>query len=244
MALTANRNEFEGILLIDKPSGCTSHDVVDRVRRKLKIKQVGHAGTLDPLATGLLIILVGKATKISQYLMSLAKEYDATMLLGQTTDSQDSDGQILETKEVGNLSKENINAVMSTFAGDQYQLPPMFSAKKVKGVPLYKLARKGQEIERQPRFIHISKIEVTECNLPEVRFCVACSKGTYVRTIAHDAGQKLSCGAHLIKLRRTHTGQFNVETALTMEDFEAMPIADIREHLIPIYKAVPTMAAV
>lgn len=244
MSLTTNRTELDGVLLIDKPSGCTSHDVVDRVRRKLKMKRIGHAGTLDPLATGLLIILIGKATKVSQYLMSLGKEYDATMLLGKTTDSQDSDGQITGVHEVGNFSKEAIEAVMHTFDGDQYQLPPMFSAKKVNGVPLYKLARKGQEIEREPRFIHISKIELTEYRLPEIRFCVVCSKGTYVRTIAHDIGQKLGCGAHLIQLRRTHTDRFSIENAVTLEDFEAMSIPDIRERLIPVYKAVPTMAAV
>lgn len=238
-----NKSELEGVLLIDKPSGCTSHDVVDRVRRKLKMKRVGHAGTLDPLATGLLIILIGKATKVSQYLMSLGKEYDATMLLGQTTDSQDSDGQIMVTREVKDFSKEDIESILNQFVGDQYQLPPMFSAKKINGVPLYKLARKGQEVEREPRFIHISKIKLTEYDLPKIRFCVVCSKGTYVRTIAHDIGEKLGCGAHLIQLRRTHTDHFSIENAVTLEDFEAMSIPDIRDRLIPTYKAVPKLAA-
>lgn len=242
MSLTTYNITLDGILLIDKPIGCTSHDIVDRVRRKLKMKRIGHAGTLDPLATGLLIILVGKATKASQYLISLNKEYDATLLLGQTTDSQDADGQITTTQEVPDLSKEQIETVLNTFQGDQFQLPPMFSAKKVNGVPLYKLARKGQEIERKPRFIHISEIKLTNFHTPQISFSVACSKGTYVRTLAHDIGQKLSCGAHLIQLRRTSTDKFKVQDALTLETFETMSIPDIRNALIPVYNAVPALA--
>lgn len=242
MSLTTNKILLEGILLIDKPQGCTSHDVVDRVRRKLKMKRIGHAGTLDPLATGLLIILVGKATKASQYLISLGKKYAATMLLGQATDSQDAEGQVVATHEVPNFSQEQIDAIMQTFDGDQYQLPPMFSAKKVGGVPLYKLARRGEEVERKARFIHISKIEITDFHIPKVAFKLECSKGTYVRTIAHDIGQKLGCGAHLIQLRRTATDKFKIEDALPLAEFEAMDISNIRNCLIPVYKAVPTLA--
>ncbi len=241
MSLTTTKSLLDGILLIDKPAGCTSHDVVDRVRRKLKMKRIGHAGTLDPLATGLLIILVGKSTKASQYLISLDKEYEATMLLGQTTDSQDADGQIITTQEVPNFSREQIESALNTFLGDQFQLPPMFSAKKINGVPLYKLARKGEEVERQPRFIHISEIELTDFSLPKISFSTTCSKGTYVRTIAHDIGQKLSCGAHLIQLRRTATDKFKVENALSLETLEEMPIADIRKYLIPTHKAIPSL---
>lgn len=241
MSLTTNTILLDGILLLDKPAGCTSHDIVDRVRKKLKMKRIGHAGTLDPLATGLLIILVGKSTKASQYLISLDKEYEATLLLGQTTDSQDADGQITSTQEVPNFTLEQIQTVLNTFSGDQYQLPPMFSAKKVKGVRLYELARKGEEIERQPRFIHISKIELTDFTLPKLSFSTICSKGTYVRTIAHDIGQKLACGAHLVQLRRTATDKFKVENALSLEAFEEMPISEIRKLLIPAHKAVSSL---
>lgn len=242
MSLTINNTlALDGILLIDKPIRYTSHDIVDCVRRKLKMKRIGHAGTLDPLATGLLIILVGRATKASQYLISLNKKYEATLLLGQTTDSQDADGQIIATQEVPNLSKEQIEAVLNSFQGDQFQLPPMFSAKKINGVPLYKLARKNQEIERKPQFIHISDIKLTNFHLPQISFSVACSKGTYVRTIAHDIGQKLGCGAHLIQLRRTSTDKFKIENALTLETFEAMSIPEIRNALIPVYNAVPSL---
>lgn len=243
MLLNTHKIEIDGILLMDKPAGYTSHDIVQRVRKKLKIKRVGHAGTLDPLATGLLIILIGKATKASQYLISLGKAYHATMLLGQTTDSQDADGQLLLSRPVPNFSIQEIENTLQTFAGDQYQIPPMFSAKKIDGTPLYKLARKGQEVERQPHFIHISKIELLNLKLPQIEFFVKCSKGTYVRTLAHDIGEKLGCGAHLIQLRRTHTDSFNIENALTLEAFEAMDIPNIRNALIPIYKAVPKLAA-
>lgn len=233
-------HNFEGILLIDKPSGCTSHDVVDRVRRKLGIRQVGHAGTLDPLATGLLIILVGKATKVSQYLMSLDKVYEGTLLLGQTTDSQDSQGTLLETKPVPLIEEAELKDLMQSFLGDQYQTPPMFSAKKVGGVPLYKIARKGQQIEREARFIHISRFKLIEFSNPLLSFNLACSKGTYVRTIAHDLGQKIGCGAHLTALRRTFTHRFDVENALPLAHFEAMQNSQILKELIPTYQAVPS----
>lgn len=241
MSLTINKLHLDGILLLDKPMGCTSHDVVDRVRKKLKMKRIGHAGTLDPLATGLLIILVGKATKASQYLISLDKEYEATMLLGQTTDSQDADGQIMTSQAVPNFSQDQIEVVLNSFLGDQYQLPPMFSAKKVNGVPLYKLARKGEEIERQPRFIRISKIHLNNFSSPQISFSTTCSKGTYIRTLTHDIGQKLSCGAYLIQLRRTATDKFKIDNALSLESFEQMNISDIRNTLIPIHKAVPSL---
>ena len=179
----------EGILLVDKPSGITSHDVVDRVRRLFRMKRVGHAGTLDPMATGLMLILVGKATKVSQYLMSMDKEYTGTLKLGEETDSQDADGEVLVRKEVPELSEDDIKAALKGFLGDQYQTPPMFSAKKVNGQPLYKLARKGKTVQSEPRVIHVSRYEMTGFNSPEVSFLVACSKGAYVRTLGHDLGQ-------------------------------------------------------
>lgn len=230
----------EGVLLVDKPTGCTSHDVVARLRRYLGMKRIGHAGTLDPLATGLLIILVGRATKVSQYLMSLGKEYEGEIKLGETTDSHDADGEVMEVREVPALTEEAVLNEMKSFVGDQYQIPPMFSAKKVGGVPLYKLARKGKEIEREPRFIHVSRFDLTSMNLPLVRFVVACSKGTYVRTLAHDLGQRLGCGAHLTSLRRTRIDRFDVANALTLDQIEGMARAEFRRHLIPVYQAVPS----
>lgn len=234
-----NQNNYNGILLIDKPSGITSHDVVDRVRRKLKIKTVGHAGTLDPMATGLLIILVGKATKSSQYLMGLRKEYEATLLLGIETDSQDADGEETARYPVPEISSEEIIQLFKTFEGDQYQLPPMYSAKKINGVPLYKLARKGKEVEREPRLINISKIQLIANELPKIKFLVGCSKGTYIRTIAHDIGRKLQCGAHLIQLRRTAIAEFHIDKSVSLEAFQAMDLADINKIVIPTYQALP-----
>jgi tRNA pseudouridine55 synthase len=232
----------EGILLVDKPSGITSHDVVDRVRRIFHMKKVGHAGTLDPMATGLMLILVGKATKVSQYLMSMDKEYTGTMRLGQVTDSQDADGTVIEERPVPDLSEADALEQMKTFLGDQYQTPPMFSAKKVNGQPLYKLARKGKTIAREPRVIHISRFELTSFALPELSFLVGCSKGAYVRTIAHDLGEKFGCGAHLNVLRRTGIGDFSIKKADTLEVLrEASPTA-LRKKLIPILQAVPTHA--
>lgn len=231
--------DLEGILLIDKPSDHTSHDVVARVRRKLGMKRIGHAGTLDPMATGLLIILVGKATSASQFLISLDKEYEGTIKLGVVTNSQDAEGEILETRPVPPLTEDEVKAAIQTFLGDQYQTPPMFSAIKIDGVPLYKSARKGEEVEREPRFIRVMSWDLLRCAPPELDFRLRCSKGTYVRTLAHDLGAKLGCGAHLSALRRTATHAFRLEQALTIDQFEAMPRADIAAKLIPVREAVP-----
>lgn len=234
------QSELEGVLLIDKPQGITSHDVVDRVRRRLRMKRVGHAGTLDPMATGLLIVLVGKATKISQFLMSLDKVYEGTIMFGMETDSHDADGEVIVTKPVPELTEEQMREFFAGFVGDQYQLPPMYSAKKIDGVPLYKLARKGKTVEREQRFIHVSSFELLRFEMPEVDFRVACSKGTYVRTIAHDLGQKIGCGAHLNALRRTAIERFEIEDSFTLEELEEMTFADVQRALIPTYQAVPS----
>ena len=232
----------EGILLVDKPQGITSHDVVAKMRRIFHIKKVGHAGTLDPMATGLLLILIGKATKASQYLMSMDKEYTGTIRLGQITDSQDADGEMIEERNVPELSREDILAEMKTFMGDQYQTPPMFSAKKINGQKLYKLARQGKTVEREPRVIHISSFELTDFVLPELSFLVGTSKGAYVRTIAHDLGERFGCGGHLNELRRTAVGQFRVEKSSTIESLETMSPSSLRKKLIPIIQTVPSHA--
>lgn len=237
-----NQDAPEGILLVDKPKGITSHDVVSKMRRVYHMKKVGHAGTLDPMATGLLLILIGKATKVSQYLMSLGKEYTGTVRLGQITDSQDAEGEILEEHPVPELTEEGVKAEMKTFLGDQYQTPPMFSAKKINGQKLYKLARQGKTVEREPRVIHIGRFDMTNFALPEVSFLVTTSKGAYVRTIAHDLGEKLSCGGHLNVLRRTAVGDFRVEESATIEELEAMSPSALRKQLIPVLQAVPSHA--
>jgi tRNA pseudouridine55 synthase len=234
--------ELEGVLLVDKPTDHTSHDVVARLRRKLNMRKIGHAGTLDPMATGLLIMLIGKATRISQYLISLDKEYEGTIQLGQTTDSQDADGEILETRPVPPLTEAEARAMMQSFLGDQYQMPPMYSAIKIGGVPLYKSARKGEEIVREPRFIRVMSFDLTRFAPPQLDFRLRSSKGTYVRTIAHDLGQKLGCGAHLSALRRTATDRFNISQALTLDAIEALTIPEIEKRLIPVHAAAPSVA--
>ena len=234
--------ELEGILLVDKPGDHTSHDVVARLRGKLKMKRIGHAGTLDPMATGLLIILVGKATRVSQYLISLDKEYEGTVELGKVTDTQDADGEMMETRPVPPLTEAELRTAMESFLGDQYQTPPMYSAIKIDGVPLYKSARKGEEIEREPRFIRVMSWELTRFGLPQFDFRLRCMKGTYVRTLAHDLGQKLGCGAHLAALRRTATEKFHVSQALTMEQIEALTLPEIEKRLIAPRDAVPSVA--
>lgn len=236
-------SEYEGILLIDKDAGCTSHDVVNKVRRILKIRSVGHAGTLDPLATGLLVILVGRATKVSQYLMSLDKVYDGEMKLGVETNSQDSEGEVVSELPVPeSVNEAYMREQMASFLGDQYQTPPMFSAKKLNGIPLYKLARQGQEVQREPRFINISKFELLEWNKPAAKFRLACSKGTYVRTVCHDLGKKIGCGAHMTQLRRISSDKFNVENAITVEKLSKLSPSAIKKILIPVASAVPSFA--
>ncbi|HWA24065.1 MAG TPA: tRNA pseudouridine(55) synthase TruB [Lacunisphaera sp.] len=234
--------EMEGVLLVDKPKGLTSHDVVYRLRRKLGMKKIGHAGTLDPMATGLLIMLIGKATRISQYLISTDKVYEGEATLGVITDSQDAEGEMMETRPVPPLSEAQVKDAMKGFLGDQYQTPPMHSAIKVDGVKLYHLARKGEEVEREPRFIRIVSFNLTSFASPKLTFTLHCTKGTYVRTVAHDLGQKLGCGAHLSALRRTASGKFNLSEGLTLEAIEELSLSDIEKRLIPVYEAAPSVA--
>lgn len=234
--------EMEGILLVDKPADHTSHDVVARLRGKLRMKRVGHAGTLDPMATGLLIMLVGKATRVSQYLSSLDKEYEGTIELGKVTDTQDAEGEVLETIPVPAFTEAEIRAAVTSFLGDQYQTPPMYSAVKVDGVPLYKSARKGEEVEREPRFIRVMSWDITRFALPHLDFRLRCTKGTYVRTLAHDLGRKLGCGAHLAALRRTASDKFHVSQALTLDQINALSLPEIEKRLIAPRDAVPGFA--
>jgi len=214
---------IDGVLCIDKAPDMTSHDVVAITRRSLDTKKVGHCGTLDPMATGLLIITIGRGTKIQDLLMSEDKEYIGTLKLGQTTDSQDAQGQITSEKPVPAFSREQIEAAFSKFHGDFYQTPPMVSAIKKDGVPLYKLARQGKEVVREPRFVHVYAHEILAIRPDEIDFRVVCSKGFYVRTYTFDIGEELGCGAHLKALRRTKSGRFSVEGALTVADLKTLP---------------------
>ena len=186
---------LDGALLIDKPAGPTSHDIVDAIRANFRIKKVGHCGTLDPNATGLLLIVLGRATKLSEKLMSDDKVYEGRMKFGETTDSFDADGKITATQPVPPTTVEALNQLAEAFVGDILQTPPMVSAVKIKGVPLYKLARKGIEVERKPRLVHIYSYRFTDYAEPFGQFRVACTKGTYVRSLAQELGQKLGCGA-------------------------------------------------
>jgi tRNA pseudouridine55 synthase len=209
---------LDGLLLVDKEAEMTSHDVVATVRLRLGVQKVGHCGTLDPFATGLLLIVIGRGTKIQDLLMSEDKEYVGTLTLGVTTDSQDRDGDVVETRPVQEVDQGKIELAFKKFHGDFYQMPPMVSAIKRDGVPLYKLARQGKVVEREPRFVHVYAHEIKEVRLPEVDFRVICSKGFYVRTYAHDIGIELGCGGHLSALRRTKSGRFSVDHAITVQD--------------------------
>ncbi len=226
--------EIDGVLLVDKEPNMTSHDVVAITRRVLNTKKVGHCGTLDPLATGLLLITIGKGTKIQDLLMSEDKEYIGTLRLGEMTDSQDADGQITETRPVPDFTPEQIAEAFAKFKGDFYQTPPMVSAIKKDGVPLYKLARQGKEVVREPRFVHIYAHEINDISLPEVSFRVVCSKGFYVRTYAFDIGNELGCGAHLRALRRTKSGRFDVTGAVTIEELKTLPREQLEQRILSL----------
>ena len=227
---------LDGALLIDKPVGPTSHDVVDAIRRRFQIKKAGHCGTLDPNATGLLLIVLGRGTKLSEKLMATDKVYEGALRLGETTASHDADGELTASLPVPPLTLEQLNEVAATFVGDQMQLPPMVSAVKKDGVPLYKLARKGIEVERKERMIHIYIFRFSTYNEPVGHFRVACTKGTYVRTLAHDFGQKLGCGGHLATLRRIASGKFDVADALPLDQVLALSTTELEKRVIPFLK--------
>lgn len=227
---------LDGAILVDKPAGPTSHDVVDNVRKHFGIRKAGHAGTLDPGATGLLVVLLGRGTKLSERLMSDDKVYSGTVKFGETTNSYDADGELVASLPVPPMTLDELNAAAEGFVGDQMQTPPMVSAVKKDGVPLYKLARKGIEIERKPRLIHIYSFRFTSYDEPYGAFRVACTKGTYVRTLAHDLGQKLGCGAHLATLRRVVSGKFDVQAAIQYEELLHFSVSELQKRVIPFLK--------
>jgi tRNA pseudouridine55 synthase len=227
---------FDGAVLIDKPAGPTSHDVVDALRRAFRLEKVGHCGTLDPNATGLLIIVLGKGTKLSEKLMSDDKVYEGTIKFGETTDSYDADGELVSSLPVPPLTLEELNATAAAFQGDVMQTPPMVSAVKIKGVPLYKMARKGIEVERKARLIHIYSFSFAGYSEPFGQFRIACTKGTYVRALAHEIGQKIGCGAHLATLRRVVSGKFDVKDSIPFEDALKLSSSELQKRILPFLK--------
>ncbi len=230
--MNVTENGPDGVLLVDKPRCCTSHDVVDSVRRLYGTRRVGHAGTLDPMATGLLIVLVGRATKASDLLMAQDKEYLGEATLGTVTDTQDAEGKAVETNAVPTLTEDQVREAMATMVGDQSQVPPMHSAKKIGGRKLYDLARKGVEVAREPRPITITEFELLSWESPRINFRVRCSKGTYVRTLAHDLGRRLGPGAHLSMLRRTRSGRIDVAESASLQALGAMDETGLRSRLV------------
>src|SRR5947199_6973424 len=224
----------DGVLLVDKAAGMTSHDVVAIVRRRLQMKKVGHCGTLDPIATGLLLLTLGRGTKIQDLLMSEDKEYSGTMTLGVTTDTQDSAGRVTQERPVPALDEAAVRVAFEKFSGDFYQMPPMVSAIKHGGVPLYKLARQGKTVEREPRLLHVYRYSIGRIALPDTDFTFICSKGFYVRTYAHDIGAELGCGAHLSILRRVKSGRFDVADAITVDEIRNREPAEIRARVLSL----------
>ena len=232
--MTSLRATPDGVLLVDKAEGMTSHDVVALIRRKLEIKKVGHCGTLDPIATGLLLLTIGRGTKIQDLLMSEDKEYAGTLTLGITTTTQDRQGEVVDQREVPALGENEVRAAFEKFRGDFYQMPPMVSAIKHGGVPLYKLARQGKVVEREPRLVHVYRYSIDRIVLPEIDFSVLCSKGFYVRTYAHDIGEALGCGAHLKSLRRLKSGRFSVDRTITVDAIKTTPREEILSRILTL----------
>lgn len=229
-----------GILNVDKPSGITSHDVVNRVRRIAGQRRVGHAGTLDPLATGVLLVCLGRATRVSEYLMRTTKVYRARVRLGITTDTYDADGQMTEERPV-DIDRETVEAALVSFRGPLLQVPPMYSAIKRDGQPLYRLARQGTTVEREPRAVEIYRLELIAWDAPEFTLEVACSAGTYVRSLAYDLGRELGCGAHLAGLIRLASGEFRVEDAVKLEEVTSETLAELLHPVDAALRAFPAL---
>ena len=224
--------DVSGILLVDKPGEWTSFDVVNFVRSRFNIPKVGHCGTLDPAATGLLVLMLGAFTRRSDRFSGDDKTYEGRLQLGTVTDSGDLDGAVVREGDCSSVTEEHLREVLRSFIGEQWQTPPMVSAVKVGGKKLYELARKGVEVEREPRRIVISRLEMTDFSLPYCDFIVDCSKGTYIRALCADIGEKLGCGGVLASLRRTRSGRFNVADAVTVDALKAMDQTAFRDMIV------------
>lgn len=217
-ALTATSRPHHCVINLNKPQGITSHQAVETVRKRCGIRKAGHAGTLDPLATGVLLVCTGEATKITRFLSELDKEYIVVMKLGEETDTYDAEGTVVRRTEPGSVGMEDVEKVLPAFSGTIEQIPPMYSAVKVGGKPLYKLARKGVTVEREKRVVTVHEISITRFSPPFLEMRVACSRGTYIRTLCHDLGEVLGVGAHVTRLERTRIGGFRVADAVALDE--------------------------
>lgn len=224
----------DGLLVVDKPGGLTSHDIVDRLRRRWGVRRMGHGGTLDPMATGVLLLLLGRATKSADTLLGLDKSYEATIALGVTTDTQDAQGRVLVRRPVPPLSREQVDAACAAFRGDIEQLVPAYSAVRFGGRRGYELARAGEAVPEKRRTVQVTALEVGEVNGDRVTLSITCSKGTYVRTLAHDLGQALGCGGMLSALRRTRVGRWSLAEAQPLAALEALPLPAVASLLRPV----------
>jgi len=229
-------DDLSGVLVVDKPLGPTSHDIVDRIRKLFNIRKVGHGGTLDPMATGLLVILMGRATKLSGRFLGSDKAYTGTLRLGISTDSLDAAGEVTAEGDFSHVTETALAATMKAMQGDQMQEPPMVSAVKVNGVPLYKQARKGRVVERQSRLIHIYEFSLKRFEPPTADFDVRCTKGTYVRKLCADVGDTLGCGAHLAALRRTDSGDFTLDDAHPLSAITKLTREALGKLVIPMHQ--------
>jgi len=233
------KNVVSGVLVVDKPVGLTSHDVVQIIRRGTGIRRAGHTGTLDPRASGVLVILIGPAVRLSEYVSASDKRYQATIRLGSSTDTYDSEGIITSTAEVGDISEENFDEILQKFVGEMEQVPPPYSAIKVKGRKAYEMARKGEDVELEPRIINVYSLEILEWAPPEAVIDVYCSSGTYVRSLANDLGKEMGTGAHLVGLRRTKSGRFTLRDAVPLRRLqEAFDAGNWYKFLIPAAEAL------
>lgn len=242
------KKNINGILLLDKPLEMTSNHALQKVKRLFSAMKAGHTGSLDPLATGMLPICFGEATKFSQFLLDSDKQYEVTARLGIKTTTGDAEGEILSTRPVENITMPRLNAILETFFGEIQQIPPMYSAVKFQGKPLYELARKGVEIERKPRPVTIYQLECTDMQTEEISLLIHCSKGTYVRTLVEDIGELLGCGAHVSYLHRTHVSPYQDTPMYTLEALETLQREQghevLKNLLLPIASSVDTLRSV
>ena len=237
--------DFSGVVVVNKPSGPTSFDVVRRVKGLFKAKRVGHTGTLDPTATGVLPICVGEATKVAGFIADGEKEYEATVRFGQVTDTQDAAGRVLETRPIEGLIEDRVREALRSFVGLIEQTPPMYSARKIEGKRLYELARAGEEVERAPRTVNVDEARMTFFQPPDCGIFVRCSKGTYLRTLAHDLGARLGCGAHLRELRRVRVGPFGIDESVGVDELMAAAKQgrdELARYLKPLDRALEGLA--
>ncbi len=233
------RNAISGVLVVDKPTGLTSHDVVQIIRKGTNIRRAGHTGTLDPRASGVLVILLGPAVRLSEYVSASDKRYQAVLRLGASTDTYDADGRVVSSAPTEHITEEQFDTELQTFVGEIEQTPPPYSAVKVQGRKAYEMAREGEEVDLAPRKIHVYSLELLEWAPPEAVIDVYCSSGTYVRSLAHDLGNKLGCGAHLVGLRRTKSGRFTLRDAVPLRKLrEAFETGTWYQHLIPAAEAL------